>query len=268
MIHRGLVRPADRRTAARVQAQAEAQAQVRSTPAGVGAGTGAGSGEAAGDGNAQRPLSESLVRRLTAHRTVALQCLLAGNPQVALAALAHNLVQRVLDNETRYRTTSALDLSAQRCTGQLDAATESTVQTTRAWQKLQEQQQAWRDRIPSADDNLLGWLLRLPANDLCELLALCIALTVNAVQSRDEAHRADPLAAALGLDMADWWEPTAEEYLSCVPKALVAAAVEDAGAKEEAVVIAELKKGEAVARAEAALRGRRWLPAVLRRRQT
>lgn len=266
-ISRGLIRPQDRKAAARAQAHTNDRAHAEGAADDAAASSGAGdSGGAVEGAEPKRGPSESLVRRLTAHRTVALQRLLADNTHVALATLAHTLVQRVLDDKTTYRTISALGMSAQGCAGQLDAATESSINAARAWRELQALREAWGERIPGDQDKLLGWLIRLPLNELCDLLALCTALTVNAVQPRDIAHTSDALAAAVGLDMADWWEPTAAEYLDCVPKALVAEALDEAGLRDEAVAVAKLKKSEAVARAEVALSGKRWLPKVLRSR--
>ena len=77
---------------------------------------------------------------------------------------------------------------------------------------------------------------------------------------------ADALAAAVGLDMADWWTPTAGSYLAQVPKARIVEAVTEAVSIEKAAPLAKLKKGEAVAAAEALLQGTRWLPSPLRAR--
>lgn len=75
---------------------------------------------------------------------------------------------------------------------------------------------------------LLPWLIALPLAELCDLLALCAALTVNAIVSTSGSHAADELAAAVSLDMADWWEPTAANYLCQVPKSLAVEAVDEA----------------------------------------
>ncbi|MDZ5459269.1 hypothetical protein [Azohydromonas lata] len=75
---------------------------------------------------------------------------------------------------------------------------------------------------------------------------------------------ADAIAAAVDLDMGDWWEPTAESYLNAVPKAKVVDAVREAAGAEAAAGLEGLKKGEAVALAQQRLQGTRWLPPVLR----
>jgi ParB family transcriptional regulator, chromosome partitioning protein len=74
---------------------------------------------------------------------------------------------------------------------------------------------------------------------------------------------ADRLAALVGLDMADWWHPTKDSYLSRIPKARILDAVAEAVSPDEAAKLTSLKKAELVAAAEGLLRDR-WLPAVLR----
>lgn len=259
VILRGLVRPEDRKAVVRAAARDEAIAR------------GEDAADAAAKAQAKTPdnrggLSEGLNRRLTAHRTVALQRVLADNTHVALAALAHSLIQRVLDGRTGSRTLSALDLQAKGCEAQLDAATESSCKASRAWTELQALRDQWGERMPGDQDKLLPWLIRLPMTELCDLLALCTALTVNAVQPANVRHEADALAAAVDLDMADWWEPTADEYLDKVPKQLIAQALSEASMSAAAVSVEKMKKGEAVARAADLLCGKRWLPAVLRAR--
>ena len=101
---------------------------------------------------------------------------------------------------------------------------------------------------------------------LLELLALCSALSVNAMSGREADTTGDTLAAAVDLDMADWWTPTAGSYLAQVPKARIVEAVTEAVSIEKAAPLAKLKKGEAVAAAEVLLQGTRWLPSPLRAR--
>ncbi len=82
VVHRGLLRDAQVKA---LRAQARQSAQDGGDDA-------SGSNEATQD--KQSNLSEKLVRRLSAHRTAALQIEMARSPQVALAALVHGLVQR------------------------------------------------------------------------------------------------------------------------------------------------------------------------------
>ncbi len=261
-IHRGMVKPEDRKAAAKAAARTEATARGEDADA-VEAKVDAKEATKKAD---KGGLSESLNRRLTAHRTVALQRMLADNTQVALAALAHNMVQRMLEVRESFRTITALDLQVKGCEHQLDAATESSFKGTRAWEELQAMRDQWGERMPGDQDKLLPWLIRLPQGELCDLIALCTALTLNAVQPSNVKHEADALAKAVGLDMADWWEPTADEYLGKVPKALIVQALGEASMSADAADVEKMKKGEAVAKAADLLAGKRWLPTILKAR--
>ena len=55
---------------------------------------------------------------------------------------------------------------------------------------------------------------------------------------------ADQLAAAVALDMAQWWQPTVAGYLGRVSKTLICEAVTEAKGKAAADNIATLKKGD------------------------
>ena len=75
---------------------------------------------------------------------------------------------------------------------------------------------------------------------------------------------ARPLAALLGLDMADWWQPTAENFCGGVSKAKLVEAVSEAKGKVAGEALAMMKKASAVTCAAEALDGTRWLPSLLR----
>ena len=246
-VHRGMVKPEDRKQAAKA---ALAKGASGAADAGEGAGVSAH--------------AESLVKKLTAHKTKALQVLLSDNTQVALAALAHALVQQLVTGGL-HRTVSALNIRALDCDGSLKGVADD-IEGSRAWGELASCLDNWRERIPGDADKLLPWLIGQPQDTLLELLALCSALSVNAMSGREADHTGDALAVAVGLDMADWWAPTAGSYLIQVPKARIVEAVTEAVSVEKAAPLAKLKKGNAVAAAEGLLQGTRWLPSPLRAR--
>lgn len=252
VVHRGLVRPRDRKAASKAMSKPTAASADGSDIGQTSVDKPEGEG---------RGLSEALMRRLTAHRTIALQRMLADNTQVALAALAHALVQGML---SQGYVRSALGIRSSGCAHELSRADEELIQDCRAWQELAHIQHAWGDRIPGDPSRLLAWLIALPTSELCDLLALCTALTVNTVMARQGQHDGDQLAAAVGLDMADWWEPSGMNYLRHVPKSQVLEAVTQAVSAEAAAALAKLKKDELVVQAETLIAGRRWLPQVLR----
>lgn len=108
-------------------------------------------------------------------------------------------------------------------------------------------------------------MLGLSQAELIDLLALCSALAANALPTAGAADSAHAIAAALGLDMADWWEPTAEGYLNHVPKAQIVAALKEAGPELAGGGVEAMKKDALVTAAASRLTGTRWLPEPLRR---
>jgi len=257
IVHRGMVKPEDRKQAAK------AAAAAAGAPGANGA-TG-DTGEGAEQQASANP--ESLVRKLTSHKTKALQVLMSDNTHVALAALAHTLVQQLVIGYAggMHRTVSALNLRANDCDSALKGVADD-IEASRAWGELASRLDNWRERLPGDADRLLPWLIGQPLDTLLELLALCSALSVSAMSGREADTTGDALAAAVGLDMADWWTPTAGSYLAQVPKLRIVEAVTEAVSIEKATPLAKLKKGEAVAAAEALLQGTRWLPSPLRAR--
>lgn len=243
-IHRGLLRE--------VEAKALRAQERQGTQAG-------GDGE----GEAQQPttpnISEKLARRLSAHRTAALQAEVARHPRVALVAVVHRLALRVVVDGYR-SDDSPINISASPQDG-LDTFASDVAQSP-ALIGLREVRQAWAARLPCDPDALFAELLALPQQELLSLLAVCVATTVGAVTPREDTLPATALAQAVGLDMHPWWTPTAEGYFSHVSKAKAIEAVQ-AFAPEHAARLFKLKKNELVSEAERLAVGTGWLPVML-----
>ena len=90
------------------------------------------------------------------------------------------------------------------------------------------------------------------------------ALTVNALPAAGAAFDANAVASAAGLDMADWWEPTADGFLNHVAKAQIVQALKMAGPDLARDGVEGMKKDVLVNTAAARLVGTRWLPTALR----
>ena len=114
--------------------------------------------------------------------------------------------------------------------------------------------------MPNREAALWDWLLTQDGGIVTGLLAYCAACTVK--PERDP--RADQIAAAVSLDMAQWWQPTVVGYLGRVSKTLICEAVTEAKGNAAADNIAALKKGDMADRAAELLAGTGWLPAMLR----
>ena len=193
---------------------------------------------------------------------MALQAMLADNAAVALAAMVHVLVLRTFGSDYP-REASALQVSPQLSAFALEAAADD-LKASRAWQAVQQAKEAWRSRLPEQQGEWFAWLIDLPRPELIDLLALCSALTVNGLPGAASAGSANAIAAALGLDMADWWEPTADAYLNDVPKAQIIAALKEAGPELAGGGVEAMKKDALVTAAASRLAGKRWLPEPLR----
>ena len=207
--------------------------------------------------------SESLAKRLAAHRTIALQLMLSRSTPVALAALAHVLVQRVFATDYR-RASSALQITTQLPEAALQSVADDLEQGA-AWQAVEAARLAWKVRLPEQTSTWFAWLIALPQAELLDLLALCGALTLNTLPSAGATSDTNAIAEAVNLDMADWWEPTAQGYLNHVPKAQIVQALKEAGPDLADDGVGAMKKDVLVVKAVSRLAGRRWLPAPLRR---
>ena len=136
---------------------------------------------------------------------------------------------------------------------------------------LAEMQEAMKDTekgLPKDGDKLWDHLLKQDQKRLLEILAVCVASTVDTVHcvNRSTVYHADEtavaqLTAALKLDMTDYWEATAASYFDRVSSAQIIAAVTEACGKAEAAKLTGMKKA---AMAKAAVKGKGWLPAILK----
>ena len=219
-------------------------------------------------GDAGKPLPDSLIRDLTAHRTLGLRLALGEQPDMALIAVIHTLAA-----QTFYRggsTAHCLEISP---TSNYLAAHADGIEDTAAAKMLDDRHTGWAADMPRDVADLWGFVAGLDHASLMALLAHCASLTVNAVKlpwetSKRRAHEtADKLATAVALDMTAHWTPTVRAYLGRVTKAHILAAVRDALGDEAAERIADKKKVEMAEAAEQLLAGTGWLPTVLRTEQ-
>ncbi|MES2007965.1 MAG: H-NS family nucleoid-associated regulatory protein [Pseudomonadota bacterium] len=253
-IHRGLIKP--------TKGKAKGKDPRSNDDDGENQGTGQ---HGAPEEPAERPISESLMAKLTAHRTGALQALVAGSPGIALVLLLHAMATQVFTKLDHRLQLARIQASNQRSTIQRAA---DDLEASRAWQSMEASIASWEDRLPGEGEDLFAWLHALSQADQLDLLAVCVAHTIDTQATREDSavhEHANQLAAAVDLDMADWWQPTAGSYLASVPKSRRMEAVREAVSEEAATSIGTMKKDAMIGAAEQYLEGRRWLPAVLRR---
>ncbi len=206
--------------------------------------------------------SAVLVEVLTQHKTAAIAVELTRQPRTALAATVHAMVLRQFGPDLGlYRAKSCLDVSTTQA--DLNEAVASP-----ALVLLEEQSAEWARRLPTTADDLWQWCLDRDEETLRQLLAYCVARSLNAVKSkvdadRDRLQHSNALALALQLDMTTWFKPTAENFFGRVSKSQIAECLKEAG-KPLSGEAMKLKKADLAALAEREIQGIGWLPEPIR----
>lgn len=247
-IYRGLIRPEDRQAAQAVQ--------------------GEGGDVSLPQANTRPVHSERLVRQLTGNKVGIVAATLASKPDLALAVLVARLAAQVLDITGGYGIYSNFGIGVRLDQENLDHHAPDFA-TSKAGQELARVRQHWLDLIPNEKDSgqgaVLDWAINQQPDTLRKLLAYLVASSVQGVihQEPAQATELDRLAEVVGAAPSQWWEPTADSYLSHVSKDRIIAAVTEGAGAEAAAPLAKMKKARAVEAAEQALRGRNWMPEVL-----
>ncbi|MFG8723599.1 ParB N-terminal domain-containing protein [Pseudomonas aeruginosa] len=206
-------------------------------------------------------ISDRLAQRLSAHRTAALQVEVARHPQIALAAIVHGMVQKILQG-SRYSYDLPLGVRLAVQDRLQDHAPD--IWEWPAALALRELQQATGEALPEDSAELFAVLLEKSQDELVRLLAVCAASTVDVVTPRATQHQPGAeLAQAVGLDMTAWWHPTAANYFGHVSKTAILEAVADF-APDHAHRLERLKKAELANEAERLAYGTGWMPAVFK----
>jgi ParB family chromosome partitioning protein len=174
-IHRGYVSPED---------------LPKNAGRGKASGTSEDGTEVSGKGSPM--LSASLIESLTSHRTVAIGAELLSRPDIAIAALVHTFAAQLFLNDGSDDTCFVLRAPGYRVPGIEDSKARAVMDTT---------EENWGSRLPGNPDALWTWCLEQDNDTLLDLLAFCMARSVNAVQRKADrpgqrrfAH-ADRLAA-------------------------------------------------------------------------
>ena len=219
--------------------------------------------EEAEDEEPGKPISDSLIRDLSAHRTLALRVALGERPDLAVVALTHTLTAQLFYS---YAEAGCLEV---RPTATPLGSHADGIEDTPLAARASEQHEAWAERMPRDVADLWGFVVGLDDERRLALLAYCASRTVNALRLPwDRKPRSlqttDRLATALALDVAKDWTPTVDSYLGRVTKAHIAAAVAEGVSDEAATRVADMKKPDMAQAAEQLLAGTGWLPVILR----
>jgi len=240
VVHAGLVRPEDKKMAAKVN------------------GVSAGAGSMGIEPKEKGEFSEKLTLNLTAHRTAAIQAVLATRPDVALVVITHKLASSVFG----LYADNAVQISVQRPMLTTDAPELPETAAGKAIEKVREE---WVSKLPEESEELFSWLLAQSQEEVLSLLAFCTAETVNTTSGDPSTGigKAFPYMAALNMDMADWWQPTKASFFDHVRKDKAVATVEAIVSKEAAAPLLTMKKDALGTEAEKLVAGKRWLPSLM-----
>lgn len=202
--------------------------------------------------------SAALVQSLTEARSAAISATLGSRPDIALAAVVHALARSVF---RVFGVDTCLELSAR---------VTPLREESKGNSELGSAHDQWSERLPGSGDALWQWCLEQDQSTLLDLLAHCAACTVNAVQTKQDRpgnarlRAADTLAAALSLDMAQWFTPTAANFFTRVGRTTVIAAMAEAKGTPAKRSWDKLKKPALAALAEREIAGTGWLPPPLK----
>lgn len=203
--------------------------------------------------------SAALVESLTEAKSAAIGASLAGRPDIALAAVVHALASDVFHG---YRNDNS-----QRISGKITYLKEDSAGA----RELKDLYEKWFEKLPKGERTLWDWCLAQEQGTLLELLALCAACTVDAVQRKQDIQdggrriaQTNALATALNLDMTKWFTPTAANYFSRVGRASIVTAITEAKKVPAKRSWDKQKKLELAAFAEREVAGTGWLPQLLK----
>ena len=181
-VERGFVRPEDdvRReggvSAAEGEPRSGAQSGADDSTAGEAAGPDAASSASSEEEVETSPkLSGLMIAELSAHRTVAMRLSLARNPQATCLAATHALALNAFYSASSH---SCLDLSERSVTLGSHAP---GIGDSLAARSLFESFGNWQMRLPADPADLWSWLLSQDESVRAELFALCVGLSVNAL---------------------------------------------------------------------------------------
>lgn len=242
-IHRGMIRPADPK-------QVKATEKAKAIAAGE---------EPVDDRPAH---SEALLRKLTANRSAAMSAHLVDAPRVALDLLCATLASQIF--YTGFYGSSGVNVSPTDQISNLHL-TADDLEGSKASNELKARRDQLKKLLPEDPTTLFVWLGQQDLTFVVEVLAYCTAVCINVTTGNDHSRPLEKVEQTLGLNMADWWQPTVKSYLGQVRKDVVTGALAESGVGDLAIKeMDRLKKGDLGTKAEALLADSGWLPTPLR----
>ncbi|MGC0959605.1 ParB/RepB/Spo0J family partition protein [Pantoea agglomerans] len=215
--------------------------------------------------NLSEDYSASLVRSMSCDRTLAVQAALSTKPDIAVAMLTWTLCRATFSHRSYEGTPMKISLTDNSVALISDS---SAKEDGKAWQFLQQQKAEWQALLPKGWEQDFRWLLDWSTDDVLGLQGFCSATAVCCFQDRmygkSQTSNLDTLELAMGFDLADWWQPTAEGFFKRISKEQIAGVLTEVGKTGNASDAEKMKKGDAADFAESAMKNFRWVPSWMK----
>lgn len=204
----------------------------------------------------------TLVKAMSAERTLAVQAELAGRPDVSVALLTWTLCLGLFERSYGQRSEP---LKASVTSNQsLLASLAPSGDEGKALLSLKAQRETFQSTLPENWHLDFTWLLSWSAEQVCALLGFCAAHGINGIQerlyNRTARSELDGLEAALDFDLRKWWQPDATSYFGKLKITQIGSAYEAAGLTDRAREVVKLKRRDAALAAADELNAQGWLP--------
>jgi ParB family transcriptional regulator, chromosome partitioning protein len=205
---------------------------------------------------AEKPeYSLALMQELNTYKSAALGATLATKPDVALAAVVHCLAFSRFYGIGYGKSNLDLSFQAMRPAKDVDA------KNCRGLAELEKMHKEWKKKLPPKSVDLWHWCTEQDTATLLSLLAYIAGVTAHT-----RATDKNALAQAAGLDMADWFTPTDDNYFSRVSKDQVLSALSEATGEKQPTSVTGMKRGPLAKHAEKTIQklGVKWIPAIFK----
>jgi ParB family transcriptional regulator, chromosome partitioning protein len=207
-------------------------------------------------------VSGRLRQDMSVHYTSAMRDKVMNNPALAYDAMLVSLVQSTF----QYGLDKPLTINF--TTEKLDWHSDS-IKNADSYKAYQAAYDAWEAILPTEQEMVWQWVENSDPEQKAQLFAFCVSGKIDCIQynrpNANPLYKTKPLESRADVDMADYWQPNQENYLSMVRKTQMLEAVAEACGQRQATHMMKLKTPELREQAEKLICKKGWLPPELKR---
>ncbi len=215
----------------------------------------------------KKVISDKLLERLTAHKTLALQDALTNSPQIAFDLMLAELVKETF-RAYLGRSASCFHFNMQSASFPRD---DENLKNSIASVNREKTLEKWAAILkPNDETSPYDVVSSMKTDQKMQLLAFCFAGSLDAIQhpkeyiSKGQKDMINGLADLLQLDMTQYWKPNASLYFNHIAKDNILNVIREVKGLAVADSLKKLKKGDLALAAEKRLKDSNWLPEPLR----